>query len=259
MFGLRLGTIRFCLTETPSHPRRRLAHRQRWPCAVSECLCCEAETGEQASTADCPQHDVEIANLIDKVDHSRPLTGYHERLVKRVDSDRMIIIHEVAQPCISAVPIFDHVHLTSIKNPRIARPFMYGRERFGHHDDSLMRPSQPRETAAKTSIGRSPHGRPREIRRRRRAGSFHTGGKPARRIAPQAENWSAQERSMQRRSEYEQPLRPMQGHVNHVCSLHNLWRKALRSGKRVMIPRHAVWGEEGVLRRRLNIGAGNGI
>ena len=103
-----------------------------------------------------------------------------------------------------------------------------------------MRPSQPCETAAKTSIGRSHHGRPREIRRCRRAGSVHTGGNPARRIAPQADNWSAQERSMQRRSEYERPLRPMQGHVNHVCGRHNLWRKALRSGKRVVISLHAV-------------------
>ena len=119
-----------------------------------------------------------------------------------------------------------------------------------------MRPSQPCETAAKTSIGRSHHGRPREIRRRRRAGSFHTGGKPARQIAPQADNWSAQERSMQRRSECERPLRPMHGHVNHVCGLHNLWRKTLRSGKRGVMPLHAGWGEAGVLRRRLNIWSG---
>ncbi len=94
-----------------------------------------------------------------------------------------------------------------------------------------MRPSQPRETAAKTSIGRSQHGRPREIRRRRRAGSFHTGGKPARRIARHADNWSLPERrAQQRHAECEQPLRPMQGHVNHVCGLHNLWRKTLRFG-----------------------------
>jgi hypothetical protein len=64
---------------------------------------------------------------------------------------------------------------------------------------------------------------------------------------------------MQRRSECERPVRPMQGPVNHVCGLPNLWRKALRSGKRVVMPLHAVWGEEGVLRRSLNIGAGNGI
>jgi hypothetical protein len=126
--------------------------------------------------------------------------------------------------------------------------------------DSLMRPSQTCETAAKTSIGRSHHGRPREIRRRRRAGSSHTGGKPARRIAHQADNWSLPECSAQQRhAECERPLRPMQGHVNHVCGLHHLWRKARRSGKRVVMPLHAVWGEGGVLRRSLNIGAGNGI
>ena len=47
--------------------------------------------------------------------------------------------------------------------------------------------------------------------------------------------------------------------IMHVCGLHNLGRKTLRSGKSVVMPRHAVWGEEGVVRRRLNIGAGNGI
>src|SRR6267143_3738910 len=51
--------------------------------ARSECLCRETETRKQASTADWPQHDVEIGNLIDKLDHYRSLTGDHERIVKR--------------------------------------------------------------------------------------------------------------------------------------------------------------------------------
>jgi hypothetical protein len=73
--------------------------------------------------ADWPRHDVEIANLIDKLDHHRPLTGYHERIVKRVDHDRLIVFHEFAQPCISIAPIFNHAHLSPIE-PRTARCFM---------------------------------------------------------------------------------------------------------------------------------------
>ena len=72
--------------------------------------------------------------MVNKLSDNPSLTGEHERLVKRVDIDRMIIIHEVAHRCISTVPIFDHVPLTSIKTPRIAPPFLYGRERFAHHD-----------------------------------------------------------------------------------------------------------------------------
>jgi hypothetical protein len=85
---------------------------------VSECLCCEAETGEQASTADWPQHDVEMVKLVNKLSDNHSLTGDHERIVKRVDIDRMIIIHEVAHLCINTVPIFDHVHLSPIAQNR---------------------------------------------------------------------------------------------------------------------------------------------
>ena len=99
--------------------------------ARSECLCRETETGEQASTADWRQHDVEIGNLIDKLDHHRLLTGYHERIVKRVDHDRLIVIHEFTQPCISIAPIFNHVHLSPIAQNRM---MLHGRKRFGHHD-----------------------------------------------------------------------------------------------------------------------------
>src|SRR6266581_4699229 len=59
-----------------------------------------------------------MVKLVNKLFDNHSLTGEHERLVKRVDIDRMIIIHEVAQLCISRVPIFDHVHLTSIKKPQ---------------------------------------------------------------------------------------------------------------------------------------------
>ena len=65
-----------------------------------------------------------MVKLVNKLSDNHSLTGEHERLVKRVDIDRMIIIHEVAHLCISTVPIFDRVHLTSIKNPGTARPFM---------------------------------------------------------------------------------------------------------------------------------------
>ena len=90
-----------------------------------------------------------MVKLVNKLSDNPSLTGEHERLVKRVDIDRMIIIHEVAHLCISTVPIFDPVHLTSIKNPRTARPFMYGRERFGHHD---MRGGSLKTTGQRKSL-----------------------------------------------------------------------------------------------------------
>jgi hypothetical protein len=112
----------------------------------SECLYRETETGEQAFTADWPPHDVEIANLIDKLDHHRPLTGYHERIVKRVDHDRLIVIHEFTQPCISIAPIFNHVHLSPIAQNRMR---LHDRERFGHHD---MRGGSLKTTGQRKSL-----------------------------------------------------------------------------------------------------------
>ncbi len=41
-------------------------------------------------------HDVGIDNLIDKPSHHRPLTCYHERIVNRVNRDRLIVTHECA-------------------------------------------------------------------------------------------------------------------------------------------------------------------
>jgi hypothetical protein len=38
---------------------------------------------------DWSQHDIKIVNLNDKFDHSRFLTGYQERIVKRVDHNRL--------------------------------------------------------------------------------------------------------------------------------------------------------------------------
>ena len=90
-----------------------------------------------------------MVKLVNKLSDNPSVTGEHERLVKRVDIDRMIIIHEGAHLCISTVPIFDHVHLTSIKTPRTARPFMYGRERFGHHD---MRGGSLKTTGQRKSL-----------------------------------------------------------------------------------------------------------
>ena len=51
------------------------------------------------------------------------------------------------------------------------------------------------------------------------------------------------------------------GYVNHVfCGLHDLWKKALRRENSVVVPTMMMQGDkEGGLRRRLNIGAGNGI
>lgn len=108
--------------------------------------CREAETGKQASTADRLQYDVEIGNLIDKLDHHSPLTGYHERIVKRVDHDCLIVSHELAQFCISTAPIFDHVHLSPIAQNRT---MLHGRERFGHHD---MRGSSLKTASQRKSL-----------------------------------------------------------------------------------------------------------
>jgi hypothetical protein len=69
--------------------------------------------------------------LIDKLDHYRPLTGYHERIVKRAHHHRLIVTHEVAHLCISTVPIFDHVHLTSIKNPEPHHPLCMAENDLG--------------------------------------------------------------------------------------------------------------------------------
>ncbi len=117
-----------------------MAMRGRSACAA------ETETGEQASTADWPQLDVEIANLIDKLDHHRPLTGYHGRIVKRVDHDRLIIFHEFAQPCINIAPIFNYVHLSPIAQNRT---MLHGRERFGQHD---MRGGSLKTTGQRKSL-----------------------------------------------------------------------------------------------------------
>jgi hypothetical protein len=113
-------------------------------------VCRETETGKQASTADWRQHDVEIGNVIDKLDHHRPLTGYHERIVKRVDHDRLIVTHKFAQLCLSTVPIFDHVYLSPIAQ---SRTMLHGRERFGHHD---MRGGSLKTTSQHKSLPTTP-------------------------------------------------------------------------------------------------------
>jgi len=87
-----------------------------------------------------------MVKLVNKLSDNHSLTGEHERLVKRVDIDRMIIIHEVAQLCISRVPIFDHVHLSPIAQNRT---MLHGRERFGHHD---MRGGSLKTTGQRKSL-----------------------------------------------------------------------------------------------------------
>ena len=69
--------------------------------------------------------------MIDKLNHHRPLTCYHEWIVKRVDHDRLIVTHEFAQLCLSTVSIFDHMYLSPIAQNRT---MLHGRKRFGHHD-----------------------------------------------------------------------------------------------------------------------------
>jgi hypothetical protein len=77
----------------------------------------------------------------------------------------------------------------------------------------------------------------REICRRRRAGSLHTCGKPARLKAPRADDWSVLACSAQCHAEYERPLgRVDANYVIHVCGLHDLWRKALRPRSSVADP-----------------------
>ena len=87
-----------------------------------------------------------MVKLVNKLSDNHSLTGEHERLVKRVDIDRMIIIHEVAHLCISRVPIFDHVHLSPIAQNRT---MLHGRERFGHHD---MRGGSLKTTGQRKSL-----------------------------------------------------------------------------------------------------------
>jgi hypothetical protein len=59
------------------------------------------------------------------------LVGYHERIVKWVDHDGLVVTHEFAQLCISTAPVFDHVHPRPMaKN----RTMLHARERFGHYD-----------------------------------------------------------------------------------------------------------------------------
>ena len=87
-----------------------------------------------------------MVKLVNKLSDNPSLTGEHERLVKRVDIDRMIIIHEVAHLCISTVPIFDPVHLSPIAQNRT---MLHGRERFGHHD---MRGGSLKTTGQRKSL-----------------------------------------------------------------------------------------------------------
>ena len=72
-----------------------------------------------------------MVKLVNKLSDNPSLTGEHERLVKRVDIDRLIIIHEVAHLCISTVPIFDPVHLPSIKNPESHHPLCMAENDLG--------------------------------------------------------------------------------------------------------------------------------
>jgi hypothetical protein len=144
-FRLGVGTTRFCLTESIAS-KAPAGHRQIWPCAVGVPVPRDRDRRASLHCRLGPAHDVEIANLIDKLDHHSPLTGYHERIVKRVDHDRLIVIHEFAQPCISVAPIFNHVHLSPIAQDCT---MLHGRERFGHHD---MRGGSLKTTGQRKSL-----------------------------------------------------------------------------------------------------------
>ncbi len=114
--------------------------------ARAECLCRQTETREQASTTDWRQYNVQIGYLIDKLNHDRSLTGYDERIVKRMNYDRSIIIHNLAELGISTTAIIDHMYLSTIAQNST---MLHDRERFGHDD---MRGGSLKTTSQRKSL-----------------------------------------------------------------------------------------------------------
>ena len=98
-----------------------------WP----ECLCRKTKAGEQSPPTDWRKHHVKIRDLIEHLNHHRPLSGYHKRIVKGVNHDRPMFPHEFEHLCIGAAPIVNHMHLSPIAQNRT---ILHESERLGHYD-----------------------------------------------------------------------------------------------------------------------------
>ena len=94
---------------------------------------------------DWHEHDVEIGNVTDKLNH-----------------DRLIATHEFAQFRLRTAPIFDHVHLSPVVQNRTK---LHYRVRFGHHD---MRGGSLETTSQRKSLPTIPRQDRRKHTRRLR-------------------------------------------------------------------------------------------